>query len=71
MAAEDAVATSLAVGINEFIGNNTSTLTASTTDYDIYNSAALFTDYNWSLVKDKYPNKLLLQLMLSLLLYNQ
>lgn len=61
MAALEAVNTRLWVGINEFVMDYSSTYTTppytlSNEDYEY--AAGSFGVYNWSLVKDKYPNKL-------------
>ena len=57
-AAQDGVATRLWIGINEYIMDYSSNLSANLPSNEDYESAtAAFTMYNWSLVKDKYPSK--------------
>ncbi|MEP7254698.1 MAG: T9SS type A sorting domain-containing protein [Ferruginibacter sp.] len=57
-AAQDGVATRLWVGINEYVMDYSSNLTANLSNEEYESSAGAFTMYNWSLVKDKYPSKL-------------
>jgi len=57
-AAQEAVSASLAIGINEFVMDFSSTLTANLTNPEFADATASFGIYNWSLIKDKYPSKL-------------
>jgi GH24 family phage-related lysozyme (muramidase) len=57
-AAQEAVATRLWVGINEFVMEHSSNLSANLNNEDYEDACAAFNMYNWSLIKDKYPSKL-------------
>ena len=56
-AAQDAVATRLWVGIEQYIMDYSSTLPATLTNEEYETATAAFNLYDWSLVKNKYPSK--------------
>ncbi len=58
MAAQEAVALKLWVGINEYVMDHSSALAANLGNEDYENATGAFSMYDWSLVKDKYPSKL-------------
>lgn len=58
MAAQEGVLANLAVGIREFVMDNSSTLPANLTNEELSDASALFGVYNWNLIRNRYPNAL-------------
>jgi len=55
-AAQEAVMPQLAIGINEFVFDYSSSKPDNLSNGDMENSAAAFCSYGWSLILDKYPS---------------
>lgn len=58
MAAQEGVLANLAVGIREFVMDNSSTIPANLTNEELTDASALFGVYNWSLIRNRYANAL-------------
>ncbi len=58
MAAQEGVLANLAVGIREFVMDNSSTIPANLSNEELSDASALFGVYNWSLIRNRYSNAL-------------
>jgi hypothetical protein len=58
MAAQEGVSSNLAVGIREFVMDNSSTLSANLTNEEFSDASALYGVYNWNLIRNRYSNAL-------------
>jgi hypothetical protein len=58
MAAQEGVLGNLAVGIREFVMDNSSTIPANLTNEELSDASALFGVYNWNLIRNRYTNAL-------------
>lgn len=57
MAAQEAVATRLWIGINEYVMNHSSNLADNNTNEQYEDATAAFAQYNWGLIKEKYSSQ--------------
>lgn len=57
MAAQEAVATRLWIGINEYVMNHSSNLADNNTNEQYEDATAAFAQYNWGLIKEKYASQ--------------